>query len=357
LDSDADGVGDVCDNCPLNSNPGQQDSDGDGVGDACDNCPLNANPGQQDTDGDGVGDVCDVNHQTTASLIAAPSPAGVLQPVYLVATVTSGGGVPDGVVEFLEGATTLGSATLSGGIAYIAVNGLPPGPHTFTATYLGSTDFSGSVSGPATATVLSAAASTFTIIVPLSNPQAVGQPAGIAALVLPVAGGTISGGSVQFTVDGASIGSAPVNSGGVASISTSSMTAGIHVIGARYSGTAALAPSTALPALYTIYSGPRPATTSTVLAQTPPTSTFGEPVTFTATVTPTAGAPTGSVAFFGDGLFLGIENIVDTGGVFRATFTTNTLSIGVHVLSASYIGDGASSGSNSLPVVQVVETP
>lgn len=35
------------------------DSDGDGVIDALDNCPLRSNPGQEDLDGDGVGDVCD----------------------------------------------------------------------------------------------------------------------------------------------------------------------------------------------------------------------------------------------------------------------------------------------------------
>lgn len=35
VDSDEDGVGDLCDNCPANYNPEQADSDEDGVGDAC----------------------------------------------------------------------------------------------------------------------------------------------------------------------------------------------------------------------------------------------------------------------------------------------------------------------------------
>ena len=54
-----DGVGDVCDNCPLAINAGQEDADGDGVGSVCDNCPTTANPGQEDADGDGFGNVCD----------------------------------------------------------------------------------------------------------------------------------------------------------------------------------------------------------------------------------------------------------------------------------------------------------
>ena len=35
------------------------DTDGDGIDDALDNCPDDSNPGQEDFDGDGLGDVCD----------------------------------------------------------------------------------------------------------------------------------------------------------------------------------------------------------------------------------------------------------------------------------------------------------
>ncbi|MFT6143241.1 MAG: hypothetical protein ACJAV2_001113, partial [Myxococcota bacterium] len=50
----------VCDNCPEDFNPMQEDVDCDNVGDLCDNCPEINNPNQFDADMDGIGDDCDL---------------------------------------------------------------------------------------------------------------------------------------------------------------------------------------------------------------------------------------------------------------------------------------------------------
>lgn len=69
-DNDGDGVGDACDACPLDATHSAagstcaaldpNDIDGDGKVDAEDNCPNFPNPDQADSDSDGIGDVCDV---------------------------------------------------------------------------------------------------------------------------------------------------------------------------------------------------------------------------------------------------------------------------------------------------------
>ncbi len=58
-DLDADGIGDIIDNCPFTPNTDQYDDDSDGQGDACDNCPVDWNPVPLilDLDGDGIPDI------------------------------------------------------------------------------------------------------------------------------------------------------------------------------------------------------------------------------------------------------------------------------------------------------------
>ncbi|HKQ57804.1 MAG TPA: Ig-like domain repeat protein, partial [Candidatus Eisenbacteria bacterium] len=75
--------------------------------------------------------------------------------------------------------------------------------------------------------------------------------------------------------------------------------------------------------------------TSATLASAPNPSTPGQSVTITATITP-AGA-TGTVTFFDGAAVLGTASAV--GGM--AMFSTSTLAIGTHALSAGYSGDVA----------------
>src|SRR5215213_966872 len=88
------------------------------------------------------------------------------------------------------------------------------------------------------------------------------------------------------------------------------------------------------------------AATSTALSTSVTPSDFGQSVTFTATVTSSAGTPNGSVQFKDDGVNTGSPVALNGSGI--ATFTTNTLAAGAHVITAEYSGSntfGASIGT------------
>lgn len=92
-------------------------------------------------------------------------------------------------------------------------------------------------------------------------------------------------------------------------------------------------------------------TTTTVSSSLNP-STYGDAVTFTATVTSNEGSPTGSVQFTIDGVSAGPARPLNENG--SATFTTSALTAGTHTVSATYFGEGFSSTTGELPGGQVV---
>jgi uncharacterized protein (TIGR03382 family) len=88
-------------------NPDQKDSDGDGIGDACDNCPFISNPTQLDTNGNGIGDLCDAD--------------------------LDGDGIPDKVLSFdATGKNVIGSTAIPAGQVSDNCPSIPNATQTIT---------------------------------------------------------------------------------------------------------------------------------------------------------------------------------------------------------------------------------
>ncbi len=93
--------------------------------------------------------------------------------------------------------------------------------------------------------------------------------------------------------------------------------------------------------------------TSTTLASSANPSTFGQSVTFTATVTSGfKGTPAGTVNFFDGTTSLGTSGLDGTGA---ASFTTASLAEGTHSITGTYSGDGNFVTSTSPVLSQIVQ--
>jgi len=98
------------------------------------------------------------------------------------------------------------------------------------------------------------------------------------------------------------------------------------------------------------------ASTTTVLTSTANPSPFGTSITLTATVTPVSGAPAaGSVTFTDGPTTLGTATVNGSG---VATYSTSTLTVGSHALSASFTPTNSNNfGTSSGQLTQVVNAP
>ncbi len=91
--------------------------------------------------------VHEVRRGTTTTLTSDNNPSIYGESVTFTANVTSETpGTINGFVDFMDGATTLGSDTLSGGVATFTTSDLEVGSHPITAVYRGNTTFATSTS-------------------------------------------------------------------------------------------------------------------------------------------------------------------------------------------------------------------
>jgi hypothetical protein len=173
-----------------------------------------------------------VGADTTTTLTASPNPADLLQTVTFNTMVRAAQGtaVPAGTVTLAEGSNVLGTKALdASGNASFSLSTLALGPHTIRASFSSTGNFnpsSASVNEVVTviATKLALSAS--------PNPAAVGQPVTIQASA--AAGSTIPSGTVTFFDGSAILGAGSINGAGQASLTTSALALGTHVLTASY---------------------------------------------------------------------------------------------------------------------------
>ena len=142
---------------------------------------------------------------------------------------------------------------------------------------------------------------------------------------------------------------------GQATCVTSTLSVGTHSITATYNGTAYFAPSTSAP-LHQVILARSAATTVTLTSSANP-SLFGQPVTFTATVTAASGPVTGTVTFYTDDPWASRPTIcyASTVSANQATCRVSTLDTGPTGITARYSGDSTHAQSPiSNTVIQVV---
>jgi hypothetical protein len=193
------------------------------------------------------------------------------------------------------------------------------------------------------APVASSAASTSTALASSVNPATFGQNVTFTATVTSSAG--TPGGIVTFKDGSTTLGTGNLNASGVATFSTSALSAASHSIAAAFGGSSGFNASASSILAQVI--NPAPVTpTSTALTSSANPAALGLGINFTAVVSSsTSGMPTGTIQFQIDGANFGSAVALINGSATSAT--TSTLAAGGHTISAVYSGDTNFGGSSA----------
>ncbi|HZI58572.1 MAG TPA: S8 family serine peptidase [Verrucomicrobiae bacterium] len=266
-------------------------------------------------------------------LTAGTNPSALGATVTFTAILTPNTG--SGAVQFLDGGVPLSSAIpLTSGSASFSTSGLALGPHSIIVRYTGDNKVSAAISPVLVQTVARPSASVSLVLTAGANPASIGTALTFAANVAPAS----ATGSVTFFDGSTAISDSVPLSSGTASFTTSVLGAGSHAITALYSGDANFNGSTSPTLVVNVL---KAQTTVTVLLAED-SAKLGTPATLAAAIAP--GTATGTVTFF-DGAVQISNPVAVNKGVAR--FTTTTLAVGTHSITARYSGDANFNGSTS----------
>ncbi len=216
--------------------------------------------------------------------------------------------------------------------------------HFITATYSGDANFS--AGSTALVQFVHASATATTLVSSLAF-SSIGQSVTFTAKVAASPSGTaIPTGQVTFQDGGVVLRQAPVNASGAVAFSTSALAAGSHTITATYASDTTFAASSAS-IVQTVQD------LHTAVSSTPNPSVSGQSVTFTATMTSSAGIPAGTVTFKEGNKVWASGVQVDGSG--KASFTTTALAVGSHVITATFTGSAGWANSSRSAPAQVVK--
>jgi hypothetical protein len=200
--------------------------------------------------------------------------------------------------------------------------------HDNTATGAQTVTLSGNGKGATTTTFTAA-----------PNPSIYGQTVTLQAHVSTNSSVTPTG-KVMFVNGTRSVGSAVLNSSGIATLATTKLPVGTLSLVAKYAGDTANFKSQSTAVTQTVSK----ATTTTTVTSSHNPSTFAQSVKFTATVvSPTAKSFAGTVTFMAGTTNLGTVTISGGG---KASVTTTALARGSHSITATYSGTVNITGSS-----------
>ncbi len=272
-----------------------------------------------------------------------------------VLQTTTNGRTPSGLVTFQGSNGRTNTAALdTQGQAIISGIAFSPGTYTITASYPGDTYNQPSTSNSLTLTVTSPQAPSITTLT--AAPATVQQGAAII-FTAHVSGNTGIGqfptGNVMFTEGTITLGNIQLDANQNATLTTSQLSPGTHLITASYPGDTSNAGSSSSPVSVTVTAINLPASLMN-LSYNPSVPTSSQtPITLTALVSgfqnTTGPTPTGSVTFFDGNTQLKTVPLNQGVASLQQTFSS-----GRHTLGASYSSTNGYAPSSTQGIILII---